>query len=1564
MIFTLTDRSYNPLATYETSDYSINHYIKSIIKSLDLNISTVAEETGLWESGYYIICEDPNGHKYWFTIFDVEDDLNSDEKRIKAYSGTIDIVGEDANPITSPSEPKSFEWYFDRLFYDTGITLGTNEISDLKRTLEFTSVVSNTEMLQFVLNGFDNAEADLAVEFKGSVPTNIVLHVFKRIGKEEPQVVFSDEDETLISLSRTNSISELATALYPEGVTEGDSEKPLTLVGRYFEEKDESGNISYYSPENSPRIYSVKGRENFFVELPGKEYGEHEGYINRRYSSQADTRTELWREGLIQIKKIDHPQIEYKIKGFQPCHIGDQVQVVTNKLKPPVTIEARILEHKANYDLPELNEYVFGNFIEIESQMDAFTKIVIELKKNLNSIASQVIEYSLSTQGVDPPTLGWQLVQPSLEKGKWLWTRMTTLLTNGEKTIAYSVAYSGTDGAKGEPGTDGRTPIKGTDYFDGKDGQDGKSSYLHVRYSQNPNGNPMTTDPTNAKYIGIATTQTSTAPTGYASYKWTLFSRDGNPGEPGADGRTSYLHIKYSNDGGKTFTGNSGEDVGAWIGTYVDFTQADSTDVSSYTWYKVKGEKGDPGERGLQGLQGPDGKQGIQGPKGLDGLHSYTHIAYADNVTGTLNFSHENPDRLYIGMYVDNSPNSSSTPSYYNWTKVKGADGSQGIPGAKGADGKTSYLHIAYANSANGVTGFSTTVSAGKAYIGQYTDFTSADSNDPNKYSWTLIKGEKGDKGDSGPPGLDGLQGPKGDQGIKGDKGADGKDSYTHVAYATGASGQNFSTKHFASATYMGIYVDSNPTSSQSHLDYNWSLIKGADGSQGIPGKPGTNGQTSYLHIAYANSADGALGFSTTDSKNKAYIGTYTDFISADSAAYNRYKWTLIKGDKGDKGDTGPQGPPGSTGSTGQPGRNAITGYLTNESLAIPTTPTGSPISYVWANGDFVVMDGNMKASSGITYKVVTQNGCAVTINTSGYYNVTNLAADFASATLRATYQGVEVDKILIVVKNKQGQTGSTGPQGQSGSNGTDGRGIVSTIVQYAVSSSGTTTPSSWQTSLPTVSEGQYLWTRTTINYTSGSPSLSYSIGKMGEKGASGSNGANGKDGKGVSATTVEYANSSSGTTVPWNWLSYIPSVSPNQYLWTRTRITYTDGTYTDSYSVGMMGAQGPQGPQGAQGPTGKPGLNGANGADGPPTGIYESPLEPTSSMRYVGMLWRNTGTSGGRINGATYRWTGSRWDIYLFSVANLNVENLAAINANLGTVIAGRILSEGDSGRLDINANTGVINTTYVGASITSSLGMYGGNIVSTVKRNVPGLDYTIGRFSGAEIRMEAYNSVDKLLYQTGLSPNGFIHTNGSNSRVIGFTEEGMELKALSSNGGNARNSGLELIGNISYIDFHRSMSGSGDFGARIVHGHPTYGPGRLVLLAPDDDVQVQTLGHLHVKNVAGNGYRSVKATSFDSQSAYSAKTDFQAIDQQLLLEAALTTDILSFRYIGAEDESRTIGFVINDNGESPYHTSPLLVAEDGHSFSLTTAMGVLFGAVKEQHKQIKELKACLNNK
>lgn len=315
-----------------------------------------------------------------------------------------------------------------------------------------------------------------------------------------------------------------------------------------------------------------------------------------------------------------------------------------------------------------------------------------------------------------------------------------------------------------------------------------------------------------------------------------------------------------------------------------------------------QGEQGPPGPQGapgLDGIQGPKGDQGIPGKDGKDGKTQYTHIAYANSADGRTDFSVSDSNREYIGMYVDFAQNDSADPTKYAWSKIKGTDGAIGTPGKPGADGKTPYLHIAYANSADGKTGFSTTDGTNKLYIGQYTDYTQADSTDATKYTWTKIKGEQGERG------LQGLQGEKGEQGIPGTAGANGKTSYFHIKYSSVAKPTTFSQMTETPSAYIGTYVDFVQEDSTDPARYTWSQFKGSQGvkgDQGIAGKNGADGKTSYLHIAYANSADGKTGFDVSNSAGKFYIGQYTDFTQADSTDPTKYAWAKIKGENGKDG--------------------------------------------------------------------------------------------------------------------------------------------------------------------------------------------------------------------------------------------------------------------------------------------------------------------------------------------------------------------------------------------------------------------------------------------------------------------------------------------------------------------------------------------------------------------------------------------------------------------------------------------------------------------------------------
>lgn len=168
------------------------------------------------------------------------------------------------------------------------------------------------------------------------------------------------------------------------------------------------------------------------------------------------------------------------------------------------------------------------------------------------------------------------------------------------------------------------------------------------------------------------------------------------------------------------------------------------------------------GAQGIQGIQGPKGDQGIAGPRGEQGATgaagktSYFHIKYSSVSNPTQSSQMTESPSTYIGTYVDFIQADSTDPAAYTWSRFEGIKGDQGIPGTNGSNGKTSYLHIAYANNSTGTSGFSTTDSTGKMYIGQYTDFVQADSTDPAKYSWTKIKGETGATGPQGNTGAAG----------------------------------------------------------------------------------------------------------------------------------------------------------------------------------------------------------------------------------------------------------------------------------------------------------------------------------------------------------------------------------------------------------------------------------------------------------------------------------------------------------------------------------------------------------------------------------------------------------------------------------------------------------------------------------------------------------------------------------------------------------------------------------------------------------------------------------------
>lgn len=209
---------------------------------------------------------------------------------------------------------------------------------------------------------------------------------------------------------------------------------------------------------------------------------------------------------------------------------------------------------------------------------------------------------------------------------------------------------------------------KGDQGIQGVPGENGETYYTWIKYATSATGANMSDDPTGKTYLGIAYNKTTpTESTDPSDYTWSLFQgpqgekgEQGIPGTNGTDGRTSYFHIKYSaNASGNPMS----ETPNTYIGTYVDFTQADSTDPSDYTWSR------------FEGAQGPQGTQGIPGTNGTNGKTSYLHIKYSnDGGASFTSNSGETPGK-YIGQYVDFTQADSTSVSKYTWSLTQGDDG-------------------------------------------------------------------------------------------------------------------------------------------------------------------------------------------------------------------------------------------------------------------------------------------------------------------------------------------------------------------------------------------------------------------------------------------------------------------------------------------------------------------------------------------------------------------------------------------------------------------------------------------------------------------------------------------------------------------------------------------------------------------------------------------------------------------------------------------------------------------------------------------------------------------------
>ena len=355
-------------------------------------------------------------------------------------------------------------------------------------------------------------------------------------------------------------------------------------------------------------------------------------------------------------------------------------------------------------------------------------------------LKSTTITYGLSDSDSTQPT-NWTSQPQTLIKGKYLWTKTVWTYTDSSSETGYQKTYiakDGNDGNDGLPGKDGVGLVDTTiEYLKHTDGQIAPNPKYYSSFnwkgltlSQHlehdwvndltfiKSGKPV-------KYTDLKVGELVIDRTGEIFPIKEIFGTEGDSSNPG------YINLKPS-------IGKWSKDIptvnpGEYLWTRTTWFYSDGTSEQGFSVAKM-------GEQGPQGPQGPKGDQGIPGPKGADGRTQYTHIAYADTISGS-GFSQTDVNKPYIGMYQDFNAIDSQNPQDYRWSKWKGSDGKDGIPGKAGADGRTPYVHFAYADSADGQTGFSLTQTGSKRYLGVLTNFIKEDSTNPSDYTWNDTAG-------------------------------------------------------------------------------------------------------------------------------------------------------------------------------------------------------------------------------------------------------------------------------------------------------------------------------------------------------------------------------------------------------------------------------------------------------------------------------------------------------------------------------------------------------------------------------------------------------------------------------------------------------------------------------------------------------------------------------------------------------------------------------------------------------------------------------------------------------
>lgn len=719
-----------------------------------------------------------NGQTYLFNIMKVEEN----ERWVRCYCENLnlELINEYTNAYKA-EKAMSFAEYLDAfdipLF--AMVTLGVNEVSDQKKTLEWEGQDTKLARLLSLANKF-NAEVEFMTRLNDdSSIKQLVLNVYHQaddshtgVGRIRSDIRLTFE-KNIKSMTRKVDKTEIYTMIVPYGKAKEQPEngpEVRVYIGGLpsWEEKNDKGIVIFKQEGNC--LYAPHAA-NLYPSTFGASTQDNK-WIRKDLEVDSDDPKVIRAAGIANLRKNAYPAITYEVDGFVDVEIGDTITIHDKGFVPSLDVRARAIEQKISFSNPANNTTTFGNFKELENRTSGDLRTVFE--RMVENSRPYRILFSTDNGVIFKNNTGQSTLRPTLKRGNQTVNATYRFVIDGSIVgagLTYTVSASKITkptvitvsawvGEK-EVASDEITFVGVSDGLNGRDGRDGiagkngvgiRGTTVLYGISASDSIAPGTWSQTPPKliqgqWLWTKTIWAYTDNTNETGYQKIYIARDGNSGVDGIPGKDGVgIHstaITYAKGVSGTVPPTTGwvsqvpsVPAGQYLWTKTVWNYTDNTSETGYSVSKI----GEQGAKGDKGDTGPKGDQGIPGIKGADGKTQYTHIAYADTVSGS-GFSQTDTDKAFIGMYQDFNTTGSRNPQDYRWSKWKGSDGRDGIPGKAGADGRTPYVHFAYADSADGRTGFSLTQDGTKRYLGVCTNFDKANSANPADYAWNDIAG-------------------------------------------------------------------------------------------------------------------------------------------------------------------------------------------------------------------------------------------------------------------------------------------------------------------------------------------------------------------------------------------------------------------------------------------------------------------------------------------------------------------------------------------------------------------------------------------------------------------------------------------------------------------------------------------------------------------------------------------------------------------------------------------------------------------------------------------------------